>query len=295
MGFILISLTLKFAYICPQTTDKTMQLQNIPKLKHLDTKQFFLIAGPCAIEGETMALKIAEQVCELTDKLRIPYIFKGSFKKANRSRIDSFTGIGDEKALKILRKVSETFEVPTLTDIHQIKDASMAAYYVDILQIPAFLVRQTDLLVAAAKTSKVVNLKKGQFMSPESMQHAVGKVKDSGNEKVWITERGTMFGYQDMIVDFRAIPTMRQYATTVLDVTHSLQQPNQNTGVTGGRPDMIETIARAGVANNVDGLFIETHYDPSKAKSDGANMLHLDQLGPLLKNLVAIKKTINSL
>ena len=295
MGFILISLTLKFAYICPQTTDETMQLQNIPKLKHLDTKQFFLIAGPCAIEGETMALKIAEQVCELTDKLRIPYIFKGSFKKANRSRIDSFTGIGDEKALKILRKVSETFEVPSLTDIHQIKDASMAAYYVDILQIPAFLVRQTDLLVAAAKTSKVVNLKKGQFMSPESMQHAVRKVKDSGNEKVWITERGTMFGYQDMIVDFRAIPTMRQYATTVLDVTHSLQQPNPNTGVTGGRPDMIETIARAGVANNVDGLFIETHYDPSKAKSDGANMLHLDQLGPLLKNLVAIKKTINSL
>ena len=295
MGFVLISLTLKFAYICPQTSDETMQLQNIPKLKHLDSKQFFLIAGPCAIEGETMALKIAEQVCELTDKLRIPYIFKGSFKKANRSRIDSFTGIGDEKALKILRKVSETFEVPTLTDIHQIKDASMAAYYVDILQIPAFLVRQTDLLVAAAKTSKVINLKKGQFMSPEAMQHAVRKVKDSGNEKVWITDRGTMFGYQDMIVDFRGIPTMRQYATTVLDVTHSLQQPNQNTGVTGGRPDMIETIARAGVANNVDGLFIETHYDPSKAKSDGANMLHLDQLGTLLKNLVAIKETINSL
>lgn len=295
MGFILISLTLKFAYICPQTSDETMQLQNIPKLKHLDSKQFFLIAGPCAIEGEIMALKIAEQVCELTDKLRIPYIFKGSFKKANRSRIDSFTGIGDEKALKILRKVSETFEVPTLTDIHQIKDASMAASYVDVLQIPAFLVRQTDLLVAAAKTSKVINLKKGQFMSPESMQHAVRKVKDSGNEKVWITDRGTMFGYQDMIVDFRGIPTMRQYATTVLDVTHSLQQPNQNTGVTGGRPDMIETIARAGVANNVDGLFIETHYDPSKAKSDGANMLHLDQLGPLLKNLVAIKETINSL
>lgn len=295
MGFILISLTLKFAYICPQTSDETMQLQNIPKLKHLDSKQFFLIAGPCAIEGEIMALKIAEQVCELTDKLRIPYIFKGSFKKANRSRIDSFTGIGDEKALKILRKVSETFEVPTLTDIHQIKDASMAASYVDVLQIPAFLVRQTDLLVAAAKTSKVINLKKGQFMSPEAMQHAVRKVKDSGNEKVWITDRGTMFGYQDMIVDFRGIPTMRQYATTVLDVTHSLQQPNQNTGVTGGRPDMIETLARAGVANNVDGLFIETHYDPSKAKSDGANMLHLDQLGPLLKNLVAIKETINSL
>lgn len=278
-----------------QASDVPMQLQNIPKLKNLDSKQFFLIAGPCAIESETMALKIAEKVCELTDKLKIPYIFKGSFKKANRSRIDSFTGIGDEKALKILRKVSKTFEVPTLTDIHQIKDASMAASYVDVLQIPAFLVRQTDLLVAAAKTLKVINLKKGQFMSPEAMQHAVRKVKDSGNNKVWITDRGTMFGYQDMIVDFRGLPTMRQFATTVLDVTHSLQQPNQNTGVSGGLPDMIETIARAGVVNNVDGLFIETHYDPSKAKSDGANMLHLDKLEPLLKNLVAIKKTINGL
>ena len=278
-----------------QSCDVPMQLQNIPKLKNLDSKQFFLIAGPCAIESETMALKIAEKVCELTDKLKIPYIFKGSFKKANRSRIDSFTGIGDEKALKILRKVSKTFEVPTLTDIHQIKDASMAASYVDVLQIPAFLVRQTDLLVAAAKTLKVINLKKGQFMSPEAMQHAVRKVKDSGNNKVWITDRGTMFGYQDMIVDFRGLPTMRQFATTVLDVTHSLQQPNQNTGVSGGLPDMIETIARAGVVNNVDGLFIETHYDPSKAKSDGANMLHLDKLEPLLKNLVAIKKTINGL
>ncbi len=278
-----------------QASDVSMQLQNIPKLKNLDSKQFFLIAGPCAIESETMALKIAEKVCKLTDKLKIPYIFKGSFKKANRSRIDSFTGIGDEKALKILRKVSKTFEVPTLTDIHQIKDASMAASYVDVLQIPAFLVRQTDLLVAAAKTLKVINLKKGQFMSPEAMQHAVRKVKDSGNNKVWITDRGTMFGYQDMIVDFRGLPTMRQFATTVLDVTHSLQQPNQNTGVSGGLPDMIETIARAGVVNNVDGLFIETHYDPSKAKSDGANMLHLDKLEPLLKNLVAIKKTINGL
>ena len=278
-----------------QSCDVPMQLQNIPKLKNLDSKQFFLIAGPCAIESETMALKIAEKVCELTDKLKIPYIFKGSFKKANRSRIDSFTGIGDEKALKILRKVSKTFEIPTLTDIHQIKDASMAASYVDVLQIPAFLVRQTDLLVAAAKTLKVINLKKGQFMSPEAMQHAVRKVKDSGNNKVWITDRGTMFGYQDMIVDFRGLPTMRQFATTILDVTHSLQQPNQNTGVSGGLPDMIETIARAGVVNNVDGLFIETHYDPSKAKSDGANMLHLDKLEPLLKNLVAIKKTINGL
>lgn len=269
-----------------------MQLHSIPKLKHTDSDQFFLLAGPCAIEGETMALQIAERICKITDKLKIPYVFKGSFKKANRSRIDSFTGIGDEKALKILRQVSETFDIPTITDIHEISDAAMVAEYVDVIQIPAFLVRQTDLVVAAAKTGKVVNLKKGQFMSPESMQHAVKKVKDSGNNKVWITERGNMFGYHDMVVDFRGIPTMRQFAPTVLDVTHSLQQPNQSSGVTGGRPDMIETIARAGIVNNVDGLFIETHFDPAKAKSDGANMLHLDHLEQLLKNLAEIRKTI---
>lgn len=268
---------------------------NIPKLKHKESDQFFLLAGPCAIEGETMALRIAERVSKITDNLNIPYIFKGSFKKANRSRIDSFTGIGDEKALKILRKVSETFDIPTVTDIHEVSDAAMAAEYVDVLQIPAFLVRQTDLVVAAAKTGKVVNLKKGQFMSPEAMKHAVQKVKDAGNEKVWITDRGTMFGYQDMIVDFRGIPTMRQFAPTVLDVTHSLQQPNQTSGVTGGRPEMIETIARAGVVNNIDGLFIETHFDPANAKSDGANMLDLNYLEKLLTNLTAIKKTINSL
>ena len=273
----------------------TMNLQDIPKLKHTTSDNFFLLAGPCAIEGETMALKIAEKVCKLTDDLKIPYIFKGSFKKANRSRIDSFTGIGDEKALKILRKVSETFDIPTVTDIHEVSDAALAAQYVDVLQIPAFLVRQTDLIVAAAQTGKVVNLKKGQFMSPEAMKHAVQKVKDAGNEKAWITDRGTMFGYQDMIVDFRGIPTMRQYAPTVLDVTHSLQQPNQSSGVTGGRPDMIETIARAGIVNNVDGLFIETHFDPSNAKSDGANMLHIDHLDKLLTNLSAIRRTINSL
>jgi 2-dehydro-3-deoxyphosphooctonate aldolase (KDO 8-P synthase) len=231
---------------------------------------------------------------KITDTLEIPFIFKGSFKKANRSRIDSFTGIGDEKALKILRRVSETFDVPTVTDIHEASDAAMAAEYVDILQIPAFLVRQTDLVVAAANTGKVGNLKKGQFMSPESMKHAVGKVTDSHNEQVMITDRGTMFGYQDMIVDFRGIPTMRQYAPTVLDVTHSLQQPNQSSGVTGGRPDMIETIARAGIVNNVDGLFIETHFDPANAKSDGANMLDLQYLERLLTNLVAIRQTINS-
>lgn len=272
-----------------------MTLNDLPKIKFTNSDNFFLLAGPCAIEGEDMALRIAEKIIAITNKLHIPYVFKGSFKKANRSRIDSFTGIGDEKALKILQKVSNTFDVPTVTDIHEVSDAAMAAAYVDVLQIPAFLVRQTDLVVAAAQTGKVVNLKKGQFMSPESMKHAVQKVKDAGNEKVWITDRGTMFGYQDMIVDFRGIPTMRQYAPTVLDVTHSLQQPNQSAGVTGGRPDMIETIARAGVVNNVDGLFIETHFDPANAKSDGANMLHLDNLEKLLTNLVAIRKTVNSL
>ncbi|RBW58083.1 MULTISPECIES: 3-deoxy-8-phosphooctulonate synthase [unclassified Tenacibaculum] len=269
-----------------------MHLSDIPNIKHSNSNNFFLLAGPCAIEGEDMALRIAEKVISITDKLEIPYIFKGSFKKANRSRVDSFTGIGDEKALKILRKVSETFNVPTVTDIHEVSDAEKAAEFVDVLQIPAFLVRQTDLVVAAAKTGKVVNLKKGQFMSPEAMQHAVKKVHDSGNKNAWITDRGTMFGYQDMIVDFRGIPTMREYAPTVLDVTHSLQQPNQSSGVTGGRPDMIETIARAGVVNNVDGLFIETHFDPSNAKSDGANMLDLKYLEALLTNLIAIRKTI---
>ncbi len=271
-----------------------MELSKIPQIKHSDSNNFFLLAGPCAIEGEEMALRIAEKVVEITSKLEIPYIFKGSFKKANRSRIDSFTGIGDEKALKILRKVSETFEIPTVTDIHEVSDAHMAAEYVDVLQIPAFLVRQTDLVVAAAETGKVVNLKKGQFMSPESMKHAVTKVTDCNNGQVMITDRGTMFGYQDMIVDFRGIPTMREFAPTVLDVTHSLQKPNQSIGVTGGRPDMIETIARAGVVNHVDGLFIETHFDPANAKSDGANMLDLAYLENLLSNLVSIRKTINS-
>ena len=274
---------------------KVMNLNDIPKLKHSDSGNFFLLAGPCAIESETMAMQIAEKVCKITENLKIPYVFKGSFKKANRSRIDSFTGIGDEKALKILRKVSESFDIPTVTDIHEVSDTNLAAEYVDVLQIPAFLVRQTDLVVAAAKTGKVVNLKKGQFMSPEAMKHAVQKVKDAGNENAWITDRGTMFGYQDMIVDFRGIPTMRQFAPTILDVTHSLQQPNQTSGVTGGRPEMIETIARAGIVNNVDGLFIETHFDPSNAKSDGANMLHLDHLEKLLTNLTTIRRTVNSL
>ncbi|MBT8222006.1 MAG: 3-deoxy-8-phosphooctulonate synthase [Eudoraea sp.] len=272
-----------------------MKLSAIPQIKHTETNNFFLLSGPCAIEGEDMALRIAERIVTITDKLRIPYVFKGSFKKANRSRVDSFTGIGDEKALKILKKVSDTFAVPTVTDIHEVSDAEMAAEYVDVLQIPAFLVRQTDLVVAAAKTGKTVNLKKGQFMSPESMQHAVKKVTDSGNQQVMITDRGTMFGYQDMIVDFRGIPTMKQYAPVVLDVTHSLQQPNQASGVTGGRPALISTMARAGIATGVDGLFMETHYDPQTAKSDGANMLHLDLLEPLLTDLVKLRATVNEL
>ncbi|WBU88449.1 3-deoxy-8-phosphooctulonate synthase [Cellulophaga omnivescoria] len=272
-----------------------MNLDLIPQIKHTKSDNFFLLSGPCAIEGEDMALRIAEKIITITDKLEIPYVFKGSFKKANRSRVDSFTGIGDDKALKILRKVSETFNVPTVTDIHEVSDAEKAAEYVDVLQIPAFLVRQTDLVVAAANTGKVVNLKKGQFMSPESMQHAVTKVTDSNNQQVMVTDRGTMFGYQDMIVDFRGIPTMKQYAPVVLDVTHSLQQPNQSSGVTGGRPDMIETIARAGIVTGADGIFMETHFDPANAKSDGANMLHLDHLEHVLTNLVAIRKTVNSL
>ena len=250
---------------------------NIPKLKHLNSNNFILIAGPCAIESEEMAFKIAEKILNISNEYKVPFIFKGSFKKANRSRIDSFTGIGDIKALEILNKVSSTLDIPTITDIHEVKDADLAAKYVDVLQIPAFLVRQTDLVVAAAKTGKTVNLKKGQFMSPESMQYAVQKVKDSNNTNVFITDRGTMFGYHDMIVDFRGIPTMKSIAPTILDVTHSLQKPNQTSGVTGGVPEMIETIARAGVVNNIDGLFIETHFDPKNAKSDGANMLELSQ------------------
>ncbi|MGA0374138.1 MAG: 3-deoxy-8-phosphooctulonate synthase [Flavobacteriaceae bacterium] len=262
-----------------------MPITDLPKIANNQSSKFFLMAGPCAIEGEEMAMRIAEKIKSITDALSIPFIFKGSFKKANRSRIDSFTGIGDEKALKILEKVGKAFEVPTITDIHNEDDAARAASYVDVLQIPAFLARQTDLLVAAAKTKKFVNLKKGQFMSPESMEFAVQKVKDSGNENVWITDRGTQFGYQDLIVDFRGIPVMKKFATTILDVTHSLQLPNQSSGVTGGRPESIEIIARAGIVTGVDGLFLETHYDPTSAKSDGANMLDLQHLDGLLTRL----------
>ena len=269
-------------------------INTINNIQNLNSGNFFLIAGPCAIESEEMANKIAEKLIKITDSLKIPLIFKGSFKKANRSRIDSFTGIGDINALKILKNIADAYKVPILTDIHEIKDAEIAANYVDIIQIPAFLARQTDLLVAASKTKKHISIKKGQFMSPESMEHAVKKVKDSGNNKVMITERGSMFGYHDLVVDFRGLKTMKKYAPVILDVTHSLQLPNQNSGITGGRPEMIETIARAGVAAGVDGIFIETHFDPKNAKSDGANMLNINKLEKLLQNLVAIKNTINS-
>ncbi|MBS7343878.1 MAG: 3-deoxy-8-phosphooctulonate synthase [Parabacteroides sp.] len=261
--------------------------------KLTNSDNFFLLAGPCVIEGEDMALRIAEKITEITTRLQIPYVFKGSYRKANRSRLDSFTGIGDEKALKILRKVGETFGVPTVTDIHETHEAAMAAEYVDVLQIPAFLCRQTDLLVAAAQTGKIVNIKKGQFLSPGTMQFAAQKVVDAGNRQVMLTERGTTFGYTDLVVDYRGIPQMQAFGfPVVMDVTHSLQQPNQTSGVTGGMPALIETIAKAAIAVGADGLFIETHPEPAIAKSDGANMLQLDLLEGLLTRLVRIREAI---
>ena len=256
-------------------------------------KNFFLLAGPCVIEGEDMALRIAERVVKITDRLDIPYVFKGSYRKANRSRLDSFPGIGDEKALKVLAKVGREFGVPVVTDIHAADEAAMAAEYVDVLQIPAFLCRQTDLLVAAARTGKIVNIKKGQFLSPGAMRFAADKVVEAGNPQVMLTERGTTFGYTDLIVDYRGIPQMQSFGhPVVLDVTHSLQQPNQTSGVTGGMPQLIETVAKAGVAVGVDGLFIETHEHPEEAKSDGANMLRLDLLEGLLERLVRVRQSI---
>ena len=270
-----------------------MNLKNIPLIRNTDSGNFFVMAGPCVIEGEEMVMRIAEHLAKVCDRLQLPLIFKGSYRKANRSRIDSFSGIGDEKALKILAKVRSEFGIPVVTDFHAANEAEMAAEYVDVLQVPAFLCRQTDILVAAAHTGKVINIKKGQFLAPEAMSHAVKKVVDSGNSNIFITDRGTMMGYYDLVVDFRGLPVMRQYAPVVLDITHSLQQPNQASGVTGGRPAMIETIARAGVAVGVDGLFLETHFDPSIAKSDGANMLKLDLFEPLMERLIAIRKVVN--
>jgi 2-dehydro-3-deoxyphosphooctonate aldolase (KDO 8-P synthase) len=266
-----------------------MNLSNIPKDK------FLLIAGPCVIESDEIANQIAEKLVNITSKLSIPLIFKGSYKKANRTKLDSFTGIGDIKALEILKKINQEFKIPVITDIHEKNEAQIASEYVDVLQIPAFLARQTELLVAAAKTGKTINIKKGQFMSPESMEFAVNKVKESGNDKIMITERGTQFGYDDLIVDFRSIPKMRKIAPTILDVTHSVQKPNQTSGVTGGNPEYIESLARAGIVNDVDGIFLETHTDPSKAKSDGANMLSIDKLEDLLQNLLELRSTSSKL
>jgi 2-dehydro-3-deoxyphosphooctonate aldolase (KDO 8-P synthase) len=268
-------------------------MTHIPRLKNTDSGNFFLMAGPCAIEGEQMAFDIAGQVHDICQRLQIPYIFKGSYRKANRSKRDSFTGIGDEKALDILKRVGQHFDIPVVTDIHADAEAALAAQYVDVLQIPAFLCRQTSLLVAAAQTGKVVNIKKGQFVSPEAMRFAAEKVQEEGNPNVMLTERGTMFGYQDLVVDYRGLPVMQSFGVpVVLDCTHSLQQPNQSAGVTGGRPALIETIARAGIAVGVDGLFIETHPKPSEAKSDGANMLPLDKLEALLTRLCGIRAAI---
>lgn len=268
-------------------------IDSIPQIKHSQSGNFFLMAGPCVIESEEIALRIAERLVNITDKLEIPFIFKGSYRKANRSRLDSFTGIGDEKALKILSKVSREFGIPTVTDIHESHEAAIAAEFVDILQIPAFLCRQTDLLIAAAKTGKTVNVKKGQFLSAGSMKFAVEKIQDSGNPKVILTDRGNTFGYQDIIVDFRGIPEMQSFGVpVVMDCTHSLQQPNQSSGVTGGKPALIETIAKAAIAVGADGLFIESHPDPGNAKSDGANMLHLDLLEDLMIRLIRIRQAI---
>ena len=270
-------------------------LNRIPNIKHTGSGMFFLMAGPCVVEDADMLKTVAETACRITERLRIPYIFKASYRKANRSRLDSFSGIGDEKALKLLADIRRGFGVPVVTDSHNPEEAAIAAEYVDVLQIPAFLCRQTDLLVAAAKTGKVVNIKKGQFLAPEAMSFAAGKVRDAGNPNVMLTDRGTTFGYYDLIVDMRGIPAMQNLGyPVVMDITHSLQQPNQTSGVTGGQPEMIETIARASVAAGVDGLFIETHPNPAIAKSDGANMLALDRLESLLERLARIRETINA-
>ncbi|NMC40063.1 MAG: 3-deoxy-8-phosphooctulonate synthase [Bacteroidales bacterium] len=267
----------------------------IPGLKYTDEGNFLLIAGPCVVENRELVETTAEKLCEISQKLSIPFVFKSSYRKANRSKADSFTGIGDIRALEILRGVREKYSVPVITDIHNPDEAAMAAEYVDILQIPAFLCRQTDLLVAAAKTGKWVNIKKGQFVSGRSMKFAAGKVREAGNDKIMLTERGNMFGYQDLVVDFRNIPEMKKIGVPVImDITHSLQQPNQDSGVSGGNPEMIETIGKAAIAAGADGIFIETHPDPSRALSDGANMLRLSDMEALMVKLTAIYRTVKS-
>jgi 2-dehydro-3-deoxyphosphooctonate aldolase (KDO 8-P synthase) len=271
-------------------------IPTIPNLKYTNSNNFFLLAGPCVVESEDLLFEVAEKVVTISDKLKIPYVFKASYRKANRSKKDSFTGIGDIQALEMLAKVRKHFNIPIVTDIHTAEEAAMAANYVDVLQIPAFLCRQTDLLEAAAKTGKVVNIKKGQFLAPSAMKFAAQKVIDAGNSNVMLTERGTTFGYQDLLIDYRGIPEMQETGfPVILDITHSLQQPNQSSGVTGGRPDLIETVAKAGIAVGVDGIFVETHPNPAKALSDGANMLKLEYLEDLLTKLVAIRKTIVNL
>ncbi len=273
---------------------QTEILSTLEGLKNLKSNNFFLIAGPCVVEGEEICMQIAEKLVNITDRLKIPFIFKASYRKANRSRLDSFTGIGDEAALKILSKVKTSFKIPVLTDIHSVNEANMAAEYVDVLQIPAFLCRQTELLIAAAKTKKLINIKKGQFMAAGAMKFAAGKVIDSGNTKVLLTDRGSMFGYYDIVVDYRGLKEMQEFGfPVVLDITHSLQQPNQSSGITGGKPQLIETIARAGVAVGVDGIFAETHPDPANALSDGENMLKLDSFQNLLEKLVSLRETVN--
>lgn len=271
-------------------------LEKIPNIKYLDNDTFFLLAGPCAVESEYIVMTVAEKICKIAEKYQIPFVFKSSYMKANRSRLDSFTGIGTEEALEILMKVKHEFGVPIVTDIHSAAQAAQAASVADILQIPAFLCRQTDLLIAAAQTGKVVNIKKGQFLSAEGMGNSMNKVLDAGGSAVMLTERGTTFGYQDLIVDYRGIPIMREFGVPVImDVTHSLQQPNQSCGVSGGLPHMIETIARAAIATGADGLFIETHPDPKSALCDGENMLHLDKLEDLISKMSRLKECINTL
>ncbi len=285
---------LNYKYLQEEIKNRKFMITDIPYIKNTDSGNFFLFAGPCVVESETNVFEVAEKVLEITERLKIPYVFKASYRKANRSKSDSFSGIGDQEALKILKKVRDKLHVPIVTDIHTAEEATIAAEYADILQIPAFLCRQTDLLLAAGNTGKIVNIKKGQFLAPSSMKFAAEKVFETGNKKVMLTDRGSMFGYGDLVVDFRGIPEMQKTGLPVImDCTHSLQQPNTAEGITGGRPDLIETIARAAIAVGADGLFIETHPNPAVAKSDGANMLKLEYLDSLLTKLVRIRSVVN--